>query len=105
MTYRIETTARARADRDKCFDYIAERSLEGALHWLVAYETAVESLLKHPFRGLAPENPDHEEEIRQCFFKTPHGLQYRVLFAVRDETIYILHVRGTGQDLMASDEL
>ncbi len=66
---------------------------------LEAYERAVESLLENPHRGFAPENPDHEEEIRQCLFKTRHGLQYRLLYLVREDTVYILHVRGAGQDL------
>jgi len=105
MTYHIETTGQAKADRDHCYDYIAERSLDGALRWLEAYETVVESVLENPHRGFAPENPDHEEEIRQRLFKTRHGLQYRLLFLIRGDTIYILHVRGPGQDLMARDEL
>ena len=45
MTYRPETTRRAKADRDECFDYIAERSPNGALRWLEAYEKAVASIL------------------------------------------------------------
>ena len=32
-------------------------------------------------------------------------MMYLLLYLVRDETIYILHVRGAGQDLMAPDEL
>ena len=105
MMYRIKTTRQATADRDHCFDYIAARSPDGALRWLEAYEMAVGSLLENPLRGFAPENPQHEEEIRQRLFKTRRGLQYRLLYLVRGETIYILHVRGAGQDLMASDEL
>ena len=40
MTYHIETTNEAKANRAKCFDYIAERSPAGALRWLEAYEQA-----------------------------------------------------------------
>jgi plasmid stabilization system protein ParE len=105
MTYRINTTRQAAADRDRCFDYIAERSPDGALRWLEAHETKAASLLENPLRGLAPENPDHEEEICQRHFKTRHGLQYRLLYLVRDETMNILHVRGAGQDLMTPEEL
>jgi len=105
MMYRIETTSQAATDRNRCFDYIAKRSSDGALRWLEAYESAVESLQTHPFRGFAPENVDHEEEIRQCLFKTRHGLTYRFLYTIRDRTIYILHVRGAGQDLLAPDDL
>ncbi len=51
MMYRIKTTRQATADRDHCFDYIAERSPDGALRWLEAYEMAVGSLLENPLRG------------------------------------------------------
>jgi plasmid stabilization system protein ParE len=105
MTYHVETTNEAKANRAKCFDYIAERSPAGALRWIEAYEQAVESLFENPHTSLAPESQDHEEEIWQRLFKTRHGLQYRPLFLIRDDTIYILHVRGSGQDLMAPDEL
>ena len=61
MMYRIKTTRQATADRDHCFDYIAERSPDGALRWLEAYEMAAGSLLA-PLRSFAPENPDHERQ-------------------------------------------
>jgi len=105
MTDRIEITRQAATDRNRCFDYIAARSRDGAVRWLEAYETAIGSLLENPLRGFAPENPDHEEEIRQCLFRTRHGLPYRLLYLIRGETIYILHIRGTGQYLMAPEEL
>ncbi len=78
MMYRIKTTRQATADRDRCFDYVAERSPDGALRWLEAYEMAVGSLLENPLRGFAPENPDHEEEIRQCLFPNQTVLFYRL---------------------------
>lgn len=105
MTYHIETTRQAKADRSSIFDYIAERSPDGALRWLAAYEQAVESLLENPHRGFAPENQDHAEEIRQLLFKTRHGLQYRLLFFIRGDTVYILHVRAPGQTLLDPGDL
>jgi len=105
MNYRVETTREAQADRVTCYDYIAQRSLAGALRWLDAFEQAVDSLRQNPNCGLAPESQDHDDEIRQRLFKTPHGLQYRLLFVIRGDTIYILHVRGPGQNLLPTDSL
>ena len=47
----------------------------------------------------------HRDEIRQRIFKTRRGLPYRILFVVRGDVIYLLHVRGPGQDLMAPEEM
>lgn len=105
MNYRIELTARAKADRTACFDFIAGRSPDGALAWLDAYEKAAESLLLEPHYGTAPESEDHDEDVRQKIFKTRHGLPYRLLYIIREDVIHILHVRGPGQDVMARDEI
>lgn len=105
MTFGFEITARAKADRTTCFDYIARRSPEGALAWLSAFESAVEALLIQPRYGEAPESRGHDETIRQKIFKTKYGLPYRLLYIIRGETIYIIHVRGPGQDLMNPDDV
>jgi hypothetical protein len=55
--------------------------------------------------GSAPEDKDHEETIYQVIFKTRRGLPYRALFIVRGDQLYVLHVRGPGQDFMSAGEV
>ena len=55
--------------------------------------------------GIAPEAAGASEEVRQLTFKTRKGLWYRLLFIVRDDKVFVLHVRGPGQDLMAQTEI
>lgn len=55
--------------------------------------------------SLAPENDDHEEEIRHILFKTRRGKTYRAIFIIRTDTVFVLHIRGPGQDLTEPDEL
>jgi plasmid stabilization system protein ParE len=105
MTYRLKITRRAKRDRDACFDYILARSPQGAFRWLDAFEDAAAAVLTHPHYGVAPESEDQEETIRQKLFGTPHGRTYRLLYVVRDDVIYVIHVRGAGQDVMAADEI
>ena len=105
MSYRLEITRRAKQDRDACFDYIFARSPEGAFRWLDAFEAAAAALRTEPHYGEAPESEDHEETIRQKLFRTPHGRTYRLLYIVREDVIYLVHVRGAGQDVMAADEI
>jgi len=105
MSFRIRTTRQAQADRQECLDYIAARSLDGAVRWLDAYRSAITGLAENPLREMAPESADHAEVIRHVLFKTPKGLRYRILFLVRGDTVYILRVRGSGQDLLGSNQL
>lgn len=64
-----------------------------------------DAIKANPICGLAPESENHRDEIRQRIFKTRRGLPYRILFVVRGDVIYLLHVRGPGQDIMAPDEM
>lgn len=105
MSYRIELTSRAKANRTACYDYIAGRNPDGALAWLTAYEKAAASLLTKPHYGESPESEDHDEAIRQKIFKTKHGRPYRLLYVIRDDVVHIIHVRGPGQDVMSSEEV
>jgi plasmid stabilization system protein ParE len=105
MRYRLEITRRAKQDRDECFDWIASRSPAGARRWLDAFEAAAQPLLTEPHYGKAPESEDHDEIIHQKFFKTPHGRTYRILYVIRDDVIYLIHLRGAGQDVMTPDEV
>jgi hypothetical protein len=54
---------------------------------------------------LAAENDYVDFEVREVLFKTRRGLMYRVLFTIREPTIFILHVRGPGQDLIDAAEM
>lgn len=105
MSYHLEITDRAKKDRNECFDYIYARSPEGALRWLEAFEAAAAALLTRPHMGEAPESEGHETAIRQKFFRTAHGRTYRLLYTICDDVIYIIHVRGAGQDLLGADEV
>ena len=105
MAYRVETTASAERDFWSCYDYIRKHSPIGALHWVDAFDAARTALEQDPGRGQAPESEDSAEEIREKLFKTRHGRPYRILFVLRQDIVYLIHVRGPGQDLMASDEI
>jgi len=69
MKFRVETTARSERDFDGCYEYIANRSRQGAARWANAFASAVLSLEENPVRSLAPESADHEEDIYQKFLK------------------------------------
>lgn len=105
MTYRVIATSRAKRDVDVCFNHIASRNSRGAASWFNSYERALKSLEHDPSHGEAPESEFFSEPIREHIFKTRHGQPYRMLFVVRGEVVYVIHIRGPGQDLMSPADI
>ena len=105
-TYRLAVSQRADQDADAIFDWITERSAEGAIHWFQALRTTLRSLTNSPeSHSRAPEAETLGRDIRQAFFKTRRGRTYRVLFVVAEDIVHVVAVRGYGQDIATHGEL
>jgi plasmid stabilization system protein ParE len=66
---------------------------------------AVRDLGDNPERfGFAPENEWYPGELRQMLYGRKRGT-YRVFFEIRGDTVYILRVRHSAQDLMGPEEM
>lgn len=98
MPLRLVVEPTAETDVQVIFDYIKERSSEGAVSWYVAFQTAANRALELPESyPLVPENAYVEDEVRNFLFKTRRGRTYRGLFIVRNGDLRVLRVRGPGQ--------
>ncbi len=98
MSYRVVVVARARLDVETIYDWIADRSAEGAQRWLDQFEKATGTLATNPFVApLTPESDRLDIEIRHTVFRTRAGRTYRAVFTVVDDEVRILRVRGPGQ--------
>lgn len=105
MSYRVRSVPRAEIDTQQIYDWIKERSADGARRWWIAFEEACGRLSRHPFSfALAPEARQLDREVRQIIFKTRNGRPYRVLFMVAGNEVRILRVRGPGQPELRGDE-
>jgi len=106
VKFHVEITARAKRDLDEIFRWIVKRSPQGAATWhrrwleILDY---LESSAGHA--SLAPENDDHEQTIQNIVFKTRRGRRYRILFTIKNDVAYVLHIRGPGQNLLSAAEL
>jgi len=103
MTYTVVTLPEAEVDFHKLYQYISERSVQGAHAWANAFSDAFRKLEHNPLSySLAPESADVDDDVYQIIFKTRRGNPYRLLFSVRNERVFIWAVRGFHQDY-ASD--
>jgi plasmid stabilization system protein ParE len=96
--FTVRILATAQRDADRIFDWIKDRSPEGALRWYDAFLAAADGLSMNPFTcGIAAESEDLDFEVRQKLFRTRRGGAYRLLFMIAGEEVHVLRVRGPGQ--------
>ena len=106
MTFSVWVTAGAQSDVRLILHWLSERSPAGADAWYHRWLETLDQLQRRAdSAGLAPESEDHPEAIRQVLFKTRRGRNYRALFVIRDRDVFVLHVRGPGQDYLRPEEI
>ena len=106
MKFTVITLRAAERDFNGILEFLAARSKSGAEAWATAFDKALarpeESADSCP---LAAENEFVDFELREILFKTRRGLIYRILFTIRENKVFILHIRGPGQDFVAAMEI
>ncbi len=104
MRFRVQIIPRAERDLDRIYGWLAKHSQQGAMTWHLRWLEVVGHLEQYADQApFAPENPDHQEQIRHYIFKTRRGCRYRVLFTINRTTAYLLHIRGPGQQLVSKE--
>ena len=89
--YKISFTASA--EQDLAIEYgwgCRYWGMSQAKKWVREVRAAIHTLKTFPEgRPLAPENGQFPYEVRHLIFQ-----RYRALYAIIDDTVYILHIRG-----------
>jgi len=101
VKYRVIIEASAEAQLDEAYLYIRAETPQAATRWQMGLLDAAETLEQFPGRcPLAPEASAFGREIRHLI----HG-SYRLLFEIRGEVVYILHIRHGARRPLEPDEL
>ena len=105
MTHQVIVTQRAKDDLRRYYLLAAEYAPETAARWLDRFESSLQTLATNPERcDLAPEDDLVDQTIRQFFFGKRTG-RYRVLFAIEDTQVMVLHIRRGTMDKAAEEDL
>jgi plasmid stabilization system protein ParE len=102
MKFRIELAATAKADIRGQAQWLSEKvSPAAATKWLDGLHKAIDTLQTRPMRcPVAAESDKFSEEIHEMLYgkrgKRKH--KHRIIFTVREETVYVLYVRHTARD-------
>src|SRR5437016_3368345 len=76
-----------------------------AVRWFNGLLNVVESLERFPARcGIARESEKAGEEIRQMLYGRRPRV-YRILFIIRGEEVYVLHIRHCARQTMPPEEI
>lgn len=101
MTYDVIVLPEAYDDLREMIAWVHERSPDGAARLTASFESQLQTLKTHPqSHPWAPERQIVGRPIRQMFFQTKKGKRRRALFEIRGNQVFVLHVRGSGQDLL-----
>lgn len=105
MIYTVSVTSSAKMEAEAAFLWLQKRTRQYSVEWFNGVLDALQSLEHLPNRcAVAPESRHFQEKIHQLLYgKRPHV--YRVLFVIRQSTVYILHIRHGARREMGADEL
>lgn len=101
MSYEVRLAARAEADIREAYEYIARRGPADPAAWKAGLDRKLTTLERFPEAcGLAPESEFANVVLRQTF----HG-PFRILFTIRDRTVFVVTVRHGARREMGTQEL
>jgi plasmid stabilization system protein ParE len=106
MTFHVELLPAAERDLDRILGWLRERSPQGASAWYRRWLEVLDDLeARADACARAPEVARHDLDLRHIIFKTKHGKPYRAIFTMVERTVFVLCIRGHGQDLVDPNEL
>lgn len=105
MKFQVEITPIAEAQIEQAYCWYRERNPEFADRWFRSLMNAIATLQDKPKRfTLALDHEIFSEEVRQFLYGKSKNI-YRVLFAIRDTTVYILYVRHSAQSPLTVEDM
>lgn len=105
MTFQVELTSVAEIQIEQSYQWYRDHNPKFADLWFRGLMNTIATLQEKPQRcTLAVEHEIFPEEVRQLLFGKSKNI-YRVLFTIRDTTVYVLYVRHSAQAPLTLDEL
>jgi plasmid stabilization system protein ParE len=105
MTFQVEITSIAEAQIEQAYLWYREHNTQFADRWFRGLMDEIATLQEQPRRcALAVEHEIFPEEVRQLLYGKSKNT-YRVLFTIRDTTVYVLYVRHSAQAPLTPNDL
>ena len=99
MTHKVKLAEQAEREAEASYEWIKESAPSNAVHWFNGLVNAIESLSSMPERcPLAPESEEVGQEIRQLLYG-----KYRIIFIIKNEEVFVLHIRHGAQEYLSKE--
>jgi plasmid stabilization system protein ParE len=105
MAFQVRLTQTAKGEIDTAYSWLREQNPVYADRWFRELMDTIATLQEKPLRcSFAVENDAFTEEIRQLIYGKSRN-KYRILFEVREDIVFVLHVRHTSQAPLMDEEV
>lgn len=105
MVFQVEITPIAADQIEQAYQWYRKRNPDFADRWFRGLMNAIATLQEKPKRcALAVEHEIFPEEVRQLLYGKSKNM-YRVLFTIRETTVYVLYIRHSIQAPLIVDDL
>ena len=106
MEFQVRLSRQAEIEIEAAYQWFKERTPDYADQWFRDLMNRMATLQKQPRRcALAIENDVFPEEIRQLLYGKKQPNIYRILFVIRDDVVYVLHVRHCRQPPLTAEDV
>lgn len=107
MSYRLLILPQAKADVLRNAEWWARNhSSEQAARWLDTVQSQLETIVDFPeSHSVSAENDDFPYEIRDKLLGLGSRPSYRAVFTIRDDTVFVLTVRRSAQDVLRPSDV
>ena len=104
MIYKVILSERAEQQLEHAYQWYHDRSPQAAAKWYNGFIDAQNSLSEDPqLRGFARENQLFPVEVRQLLYGRRRN--YRALFTVRGDTVFVFSIRHSAQRDVSPDDI
>ncbi|MDZ7961750.1 MAG: type II toxin-antitoxin system RelE/ParE family toxin [Aulosira sp. DedQUE10] len=105
MAFQVRVTQTARDEIDSAYSWLRQRNPVYADKWFRELMDTIATLQEKPLRcALASENDVFTEEIHQLMYGKSRN-KYRILFVIREDTVFVLHIRHSSQAPLIGEEV
>ncbi|MDJ1184705.1 type II toxin-antitoxin system RelE/ParE family toxin [Roseofilum casamattae] len=97
MEFQVQISKSAEIEIERAYEWLKERNPSYSDRWFRELMDKLATLQAQPRRcALAIENDAFSEDVRQLLYGKPPQV-YRILFVIRNDIVYVIHVRHSKQ--------
>ena len=104
MVFQVRISRKAEIEIEAAYEWLKQSNASYADRWFQGLMNRLATLQEKPKRcSLATENNVFPEEVRQLLYGKRKNV-YRILFVIRESTVFIVYVRHSKQALLTAED-